>query len=167
MYVLYTPASDDAYPTGMYLKDSVTGEDWYETLKKYDNEDIKIGYDKDGFVRWVFTDPTMAFPVDCDIAVIENPPENLTDHPYIYKDGKLEEDRSSLIANAKSLLEQEMNWSTSQLGALQDLAEDVELTYQQLGYVKDLKKYRVSLLDINPEDAPAITWPKRPVLAKR
>jgi len=165
MYVLYTPSSEDAYPTGLYLKDSDSGDDWYETLDKYDNDLVKIAYDKEGVVRWIFKDPTTVFPVDCEVISLDNPPEDILQAipgEWLYKDGKLSIDNSSAIIEAQSKVEKEMAWSSSNIEAFKDISESRALSKTEDKYLKALKQYRIDLLSIEPEDAPDIKWPERP-----
>jgi len=65
MFKLYSP--DNPLPNVFYIRDDVTGVDWYEFQKTLDQDNVKIAVDATNVVRFAFTDPTSVFPKDCDV----------------------------------------------------------------------------------------------------
>ncbi|MDT7114135.1 tail fiber assembly protein [Citrobacter braakii] len=67
-----------------------------------------------------------------------------------------------LIAQAEEEKIRLLALATSKMGPLQDAVDLGIATEKETALLHDWKKYRVLLNRIQPEDAPAITWPEVP-----
>lgn len=126
MFIRYTP--EDAMPNVFYLKDSKTGEDWYDVLKTYDQNVLKIAVHcetKD--IIYSFYDGSCIFPDNCDIIVPKKVPDDFISSPYGWKYVKSKFIHiTSTEEYKKNVLEREIKALTEEYNTLK-LKADLEI----------------------------------------
>lgn len=84
MFVRYIP--ENPLTNVFYLKDDITGVDWYEYQRTLDNNSFKIAVDEiTNDIVFSFYDPSAVFPVNCNIFTINNAPDEFINYPYSWK----------------------------------------------------------------------------------
>ncbi len=153
---------------GGFLQDK-DGNDWYQlqkTLMAEYPDAYFITLDNNNIVRGATKDVTTYFPAGHSILVTYNVPDKIEDESNIgswqYVEGKFVPHNSLAIEDATLKLEKELTWATNQVSAIQDLEELQGLSEEQKDWLGKVKLYRATLIQINVEDAPNITWPTRP-----
>lgn len=151
--------------------------DWYAQTRELQQIAQEAGaeylfavIEADGLLKIVTTDPAGIFPSD-GLQVLhgkrEEFPEDIENMINAYRwDGeKFVVDNKSYIDVAQQIIEEELQWATARLGAFSDMLDlDYILSPRQEQFVKELKLYRVHLLEIDINKAPNIHIPDRPAL---
>lgn len=151
--------------------------DWYAQTRELQQIAQEAGaeylfavIEADGLLKIVTTDPAGIFPSD-GLQVLhgkrEEFPEDIENMINAYRwDGeKFVVDNKSYIDAAQQIIEEELQWATARLGAFSDMLDlDYILSPRQERFVKELKLYRVHLLEIDINKAPNIHIPDRPAL---
>lgn len=151
--------------------------DWYAQTRELQQIAQEAGaeylfavIEADGLLKIVTTDPAGIFPSD-GLQVLhgkrEEFPEDIENMINAYRwDGeKFVVDNKSYIDAAQQIIEEELQWATARLGAFSDMLDlDYILSPRQEQFVKELKLYRVHLLEIDINKAPNIHIPDRPAL---
>lgn len=151
--------------------------DWYAQTRELQQiaQEVGVEYlfaviEADGLLKIVTTDPAGIFPSD-GLQVLhgkrEEFPEDIENMINACRwDGeKFVVDNKSYIDAAQQIIEEELQWATARLGAFSDMLDlDYILSPRQEQFVKELKLYRVHLLEIDINKAPNIHIPDRPAL---
>lgn len=151
--------------------------DWYAQTRELQQiaQESGVEYlfaviEADGLLKIVTTDPAGIFPSD-GLQVLhgkrEEFPEDIENMINTYRwDGeKFVVDNKPYIDAAQQIIEEELQWATARLGAFSDMLDlDYILSPDQERFVKELKLYRIHLLEIDINKAPNIHIPDRPVL---
>lgn len=100
------------------------------------------------------------------VLVTYNVPDKIEEESNLgswrYDNGKFVSHNGFAIEDANLKMEKELTWATNQISAIQDLEELQGLSEEQKDWLGKVKLYRATLIQINVEDAPNITWPTRP-----
>lgn len=150
--------------------------DWYAQTRELQQiaqeagEYLFVVIEADGLLKIVTTDPAGIFPSD-GLQVLhgkrEDFPEDIENMINAYRwDGeKFVVDNKPYIDAAQQIIEEELQWATARLGAFSDMLDlDYILSPAQEQFVKELKLYRIHLLEIDINKAPNIHIPDRPAL---
>lgn len=150
--------------------------DWYAQTRELQQIAQEAGeylfavIEADGLLKIVTTDPAGIFPSD-GLQVLhgkrEDFPEDIENMINAYRwDGeKFVVDNKPYIDAAQQIIEEELQWATARLGAFSDMLDlDYILSPAQEQFVKELKLYRIHLLEIDINKAPNIHIPDRPAL---
>ena len=151
--------------------------DWYAQTRELQQIAQESGteylfavIEADGLLKIVTTDPAGIFPSD-GLQVLhgkrEEFPEDIENMINAYRwDGeKFVVDNKPYIDAAQQIIEEELQWATARLGAFSDMLDlDYILSPAQEQFVKELKLYRIHLLEIDINKAPNIHIPDRPAL---
>lgn len=151
-----------------FLKDK-DGNDWYE-IQKYLSKNYPDAYfltlDHNNVVVAVTKDVSTYFPAGLTVLVTYNVPDKIEEESNLgswrYDNGKFISHNGFAIEDANLKMEKELTWATNQISAIQDLEELQGLSEEQKDWLGKVKLYRATLIQINVEDAPNITWPTRP-----
>nr|DAH54565.1 MAG TPA: tail fiber assembly protein [Caudoviricetes sp.] len=151
--------------------------DWYAQTRELQQIAQESGaeylfavIEADGLLKIVTTDPAGIFPSD-GLQVLHGKrdefPEDIENMINAYRwDGeKFVVDNKPYIDAARQIIEEELQWATARLGAFSDMLDlDYILSPAQEQFVKELKLYRIHLLEIDINKAPNIHIPDRPAL---
>lgn len=151
--------------------------DWYAQTRELQQiaQEAGVEYlfaviEADGLLKIVTTDPAGIFPSD-GLQVLhgkrEEFPEDIENMINAYRwDGeKFVVDNKPYIDAAQQIIEEELQWATARLGVFSDMLDlDYILSPAQEQFVKELKLYRIHLLEIDINKAPNIHIPDRPAL---
>lgn len=153
-----------------FLKTS-TGKDWYDLVKDLSVVDDGATYillNSEGVVVSVASDPSLFFPAEFSFLIAYNAPTDLANQlgQWKYAKGKFAAYNDEAIQVAEETITEELNWATSQIGALTDLSEISPLDETNTLKLQRLKEYRIQLIQLDPEDAPNIEIPDRPTFKK-
>lgn len=151
--------------------------DWYAQTRELQQiaQESEVEYlfavvDADGLLKIVTTDPAGIFPSD-GLQVLhgkrEEFPEDIENmiNAYHWDGEKFVVGNKPYIDAAQQIIEEELQWATARLGAFSDMLDlDYILSPTQERFVKELKLYRIHLLEIDINKAPNIHIPDRPAL---
>lgn len=140
----------------VFIKDN-NGNDWRKLAKELVKNKELVHYivvDKYNAVAAYANDPTLLFPVNCDLHIVESvPAAKFADcyYEWSYVNGKFVKHSELQKVIAEERLQEEQAWVEVQL----DTEEDEER-------IIALHKFRADLLLLVMSDAPHIDWPVRP-----
>lgn len=142
----------------IFCKDE-NGNDWYDLVKTFQSDTVKLMYDKEGNISSVTKDASGLFPAELNILEVEKVEENFDQFKYRIVDGKI----VVRIPNENDI----RNTRNSMLRSLDDVVSN-PLRFNSFSQdTKDkLAQYRLDLLDITeqigfPEN---VQWPTMPEL---
>lgn len=151
---------------GMFLQ-SDDSLDWYKfskELNKTHSDKFFVVIETNGNVRMVGTDAEALFPCEAHVVVVTEVPEDMIKEPrnYKYTKNNFVYDSSFKEELLRSYIEGEIQWSGSQIGALEDISLFGKPTKEEEARLLALRKYRFTLTRIKPEDDPDVDLPTRP-----
>ncbi|HBC0585236.1 TPA: tail fiber assembly protein [Enterobacter cloacae] len=149
--------------------ESEDGLDWYDSLKKFKEETIKIKYLSNGLIVSASKDASKLCPDGGSVAEVECLPENFTLNQWVFRDGiiqplpvnyasKAELQRDNLLATANSAISL---WQTKLLTGKALTDEQKEKLATWIDYMDDLEAMDFSSIK---DDAGfnSIEWPVIP-----
>jgi hypothetical protein len=124
MFIRYTP--ENAITNVFYLKDTSTGEDWYNYQKNLDTTTLKIAVNEDtNDIDFSFYDASTIFPVNCNIFHITDIPDGFIDYPYSWK-----------YINGEFVHPTDTEWYKEKIEA--NLVKSLKIEYTELKLQNDL-----------------------------
>ncbi|WP_105492545.1 tail fiber assembly protein [Escherichia coli] len=168
-----TPQEIEDYSvvTGYFLRNE--DGDWYvqaRTLREENPGCVFLLIDTDGLLKTTSEEPDTLWPapgLKVVIAKKEEIPENIMLHHDALRlvGGEFVSDNEFFVQQVEGVIETELAWATARIGAYQDMIDlDYTLSDDQKRHIKELKMYRVKLLEIDTSKAPDVFFPERPTL---
>lgn len=157
--------------TGYFLRNN--DGDWYvqaRTLKEENPGCIFLLIDAEGLLKTTSEEPDTLWPapgLKVVIAKKEEIPENIALHHDALRlvGEEFISDNEFFVKQVEGVIETELAWATARIGAYQDMVDlDYTLSDDQKHHIKELKMYRVKLLEIDTSKAPDVFFPERPTL---
>lgn len=148
---------------------SEDGLDWYDSLKKFKEETIKVKYLSDGLIVSAAKDASKLCPDGGSIAEVDALPDDFTLNQWVFMDGaiepvpvdyasKAELQRQSLLATANSAI---TLWQMKLLSG-RELAEEQKAKLSEwLNFIDDLEQLDFTGIK-NETNYRAIEWPPQP-----
>ncbi|HKS32263.1 MAG TPA: tail fiber assembly protein [Enterobacteriaceae bacterium] len=164
----YTPKNNDAGELGqkiLYMRDAL-GNDWYEAVKSFSADTLKIAYNDEGRVFAVSADASRIIPLDMSVVELPATKANQLVAPgddWFYKDGKLQQIRD-YVAIAAAERDSRMTAATVRIDRLAAAQEDGDASASEEAELTALRAYRTALRRLDLTTAPDIEWPKAPVV---
>ncbi|WP_208950162.1 tail fiber assembly protein [Rahnella sp. ChDrAdgB13] len=145
------------------------GNDWYQLVKKFSADTLKIIFDDSGIIRMASYDASTLWPKGQSVAEVDVIPEGFAPETLRERwvfDGK------KIIAHtytADELTEQAtvtrdnlQAEAALKIAPLQDAVDIDDATDEERASLTAWKKYRVALNRLDLSAAPDITWPEAP-----
>ena len=140
------------------------------TLRQENPGCIFLLVDEKGILKTSTEEPDALWPAPglrVVIAKKEEVPENIMLHHDALRlvGDEFVTDNEFFVQQAEGVIETELAWATARIGTYQDMIDlEYDLTDDQKRNIRDLKMYRVKLLEIDTSKAPDIFFPERPTL---
>ena len=142
-----------------------TGLDWYEAQALFENDTVKVAYDKNGTVRDYNNDASAIVPDN--LSVIEYEKSEIP--VKINRSGEwvIENDaiKPKLVNNQQEALEKKrlyLSLANEKIVIFQDAQELGIANEQEKSLLEEWKSFRVLVNRISVDSAPGITWPSVP-----
>ena len=142
----------------VFCKDE-NGNDWYNLVKKFQPDTVKLMYDKEGNINSVTKDASGLFPNDLSVLEVEKVEENFDQFKYRIVDGKIivRVPNENDIRNTRNVMLRNLDDVVSNPLRFNSFSQDTK---------DKLAQYRLDLLDITeqigfPEN---VKWPTMPEL---
>lgn len=164
-----TPEQQKLSEMGVQFTVDATGRCWYDIVNELREEHkdeyiVSVNSDR-RIVGWT-KDPSSVFPVDCSVVVTNKIPPALQNNngawKFDFKAMAIVPDTAVETNAAQRRKDSELSAVSIEIDTLKDAVEEEEATEAEIERLSALKKYRIALNRVNPEDGSSIKWPVKP-----
>ncbi|WP_407907423.1 tail fiber assembly protein [Escherichia coli] len=148
-------------------------KNWYEEVKNFQPDTIKIVYDKNNIIVAITRDASTLNPAGFSVVEVPDITANrLADDcgKWMFKDGKVikriytaDEQQQQAESQKTELL----SAATVAIAPLQDAVDEGMATAEETAALSEWKKYRVKVRRVDTSTAPDIEWPTPPAVQAR
>lgn len=143
-----------------YISDE-KGNDWYELAKLFDENTLKVQYDKTGLTVAADRDASKLFPLGCSVIELaeSDVPADFTPGAFTFIDGVLTQIPIDYVAIATRRRDNEMASVSVRITALTEAQDDGDITEEEGAELAALREHRTKLRRLDLSAAPDIDWP--------
>lgn len=148
-----------------YISDD-KGEDWYDLVKLFQDDTLKIQYDMSGMTIAADRDGSKLFPIGCSVIELADSsiPADFTPGNYTYAGGVLLPVPIDYVAIATRRRDNLMGKVSTRITALTEAQDDEDITDTEKAQLAALREYRIRLRRLDLSKAPDVEWPDIPIL---
>lgn len=144
-----------------FLNDS-SGNDWYESQKKFKEDTWKISFNEGGEIICATQDVSAMFPVNSSVAEIDALPSDFSLNGCWSFDIESNQLVCDYVEIAKEKQTALMNGLAPRINELASAEEDGDITEDEKVELAKLREYRSLLRRVDLSSAPVVNWPDAP-----